>query len=624
MTRAAATATVLTGYTVAGAPRTLAEATCLRHLTDLGATATRHPSRHPGTPMEVAAPDGTTLGVRADWAGPVADGPVDEVTVQARCGLMAVHGRREGLGPRRIGLDYAATAAGVLAATGVLAVLVGRAYGHEGGTVVETSATEAALLTVSHYLAAATAAAQAGDDDGLALLQRALLTEGEPPPFTSADGVLFELECIDADAWRRMWEALGVTAAIAGRCWLTFDLRFPRAEGPLPPELHAAARSRPLAEIAAIAAEAGVSLCRLRSAAERLEELGLREHGRVGPPWTIVPHEILPSAAHPPRTHRTNAGAGPLTGLRVVELGRRIQGPVAGMVLRRLGADVVRIEPPGGEPHRSFPPLIDGCSAPFLAVNGGKEVVQADLRTPRGRDAVRELISGADAFLHNLAPGRADDLGLGAAASAAMNPRLVWAVASAWGDAREPAALHGTDYIVQAYAGLGEQLRPDDERPVPSLMTLLDFLGGLTVAEGVVAALAARTSDGRGRRVESGLLAAAGVLQAPALEDLAAEREIGRRNGRPIWTELDRPLPTAHGFLALPAGTPADRFRRTVPSIEALTTRPADDWVKLLRQSGIDAVTVCEDLADLPADSGLSELLHGTRAAFTRNPWRFE
>ncbi|RMI25212.1 CoA transferase, partial [Streptomyces triticirhizae] len=232
----------------------------------------------------------------------------------------------------------------------------------------------------------------------------------------------------------------------------------------------------------------------------------------------------------------------PLAGLRVVEATNRVQGPLAGHVLRLLGAEVLRIEPPGGDPMRGLPPFSGHCSARFAALNAGKTAVEADLGTEAGRRTAAELAAGSDVFLHNWPPGRAERLGLDAADLWRARPELVYAAASGFGDAFGHATPPiGTDYLAQAHAGLAAALRPAGEPPTPSLMTLTDVLGGVLSAHGVVAALLRRATSGRGARVDSSLLSAAALVPRPA--------------ARAVWTPLDRPLRTADGWLALPAET---------------------------------------------------------------------
>lgn len=111
---------------------------------------------------------------------------------------------------------------------------------------------------------------------------------------------------------------------------------------------------------------------------------------------------------------------------------------MAGHVLKLLGADVVRVEPPGGDPMRGIPPMAGTTSARFSALNAGKTVTEIDFTTVTGRQAIRELVSEADVFLHNWAPGKAARLGLDADDLRPARPGLVYAWASGWGDALGP------------------------------------------------------------------------------------------------------------------------------------------------------------------------------------------
>ncbi|MFD0562081.1 CoA transferase [Kitasatospora saccharophila] len=224
-----------------------------------------------------------------------------------------------------------------------------------------------------------------------------------------------------------------------------------------------------------------------------------------GMPWRLRAGGPAPACGGGP-----GPGAGPLHGVTVVEITRRVQGPLAGRVLALLGADVVRVEPPGGDPLRGVPPVAEvggaAVSARFAALNRGKGVLEADLRSAEGRSAVRELIGRADILLHSLAPAKVAGLGLDAEAVAALRPGLVYAQASGGGPGLS------TDYPVQAHSGLAALLAPAGEPPRPTLLTVCDVLGGLVCAAGAVAALEARERTGRAQRVESSLLSAARLL----------------------------------------------------------------------------------------------------------------
>ncbi|WP_326554389.1 CoA transferase [Micromonospora sp. NBC_01813] len=600
----------LADHVLRGAAGSTADRVLARHLTELGAARAADDG-----PLRLTGPGLAELPVHLDWAEPVVaaadtDGStplLDEVTAQARYGLMAVHGRARG-GPARIAVDYVGTAAGVLAAQGVLAArLAGLRGGPQTGQL-HVSVAGAALLTVSQYLAAGSAA----DPEYV----EAPATAGTPPPFACADGVWVELETLDPGPWHQLWTSLGVEPSVAGRAWRAFVLRYATATAPLPVQLHAAVGAVPLARLRELAQAAGVAVAPVRGHAERCHDR--YQPGAADPPWTIGSGPAVTTGVLP---GRWRAGGGPLAGLRIVEVGRRIQGPLAGQVLRLLGAEVIRVEPAGGDPLRGMPPMVGDCSARFLALNRGKRIVEADLRSPAGRATVRDLAAAADVFLHNWAPGKAAQLGLDAADLWAGNPRLVYAYASGWGAAYGDDPPPGTDFMVQAYAGLGAHLRPYGEAPAGSLMTLLDVLGGLVAAQGVLAGLVAGHRDGRGQRVDSSLLSAAGVLQGPMLRG-----EQPARRGR---DPLDGPLPAVGGHLAVPADTTPARLTRltgaTGPTdaLDRLAGLPVADAVALLRAGDVAAVPVCPDPGLLAADPAFGALLDIDGCAFVTSPWRF-
>ncbi len=615
-----AAAPPLAGWTLARRGRSVAADVALRHLRALGCGFISSPASVTDAAgaghLRLRLPDGGRRALRVDcaieWAGPVKAPLEDETGVQAACGIMHVHGRKSGI-PEPLGVDYASVTAGVLATQGVLAALVGRLRGMDLRHV-STSVAQAALLSVMQYLAAATA------DDGWTEPMRP-----GGPPFTSAEGVRFEIEVFDTAGWQRFWALLDADETAVRRGWQPFQHRYATATCPLPDELHQATGRWRFATLAAAAAAAGVSILRLRGVAEHSAECGAGL-----PPWriTAIPGD-MPAAPlpRPPTTAQL-----PLAGLVVVEAGRRLQGPLAGHVLGLLGAQVVRIEPPGGDLLRGMPPMAGDCSARFLALNRGKGVVEIDLKSPAGRRAVLELVAGADVFVHNWAPGKAAQLELDAEHLAAVRPSLVYGYASGWGDVLGAAPPLGTDFMVQAYSGLAAMVRPDDELPAPSLMTLTDVLGGLVCAQGVLAGLFARIRSGSGQRVDSSLLSAATVLRQPLLDAAAAAGDAGPHTGRPVWTPLHRPLVTADGYLALPARAREELARVAAAggvgsSVEAIAARfrrqPSRTWVERLSDAGLVAIPVCTSLAALAADPRFAPALQRDICTFTRPPWEF-
>ncbi|WP_438483638.1 CoA transferase [Streptomyces sp. S186] len=568
--------------------------TAVGHLRALGARPAPVADRGPAdrARLILAGRGHPPVVARVGWADVCPPQEVcDEATAQAVCGVMAVHGQREG-GPRGLAVDYAATAAGVLAVQGLLAALIGQARGGAYGSV-STAVDRAALLTVSQYIAAA------GAEEG-----EAAPTGPGGPPFTTADGTRFELEALEPAVWAAFWRAVGAPREAIRAGWRPFQFRYATGCAPLPDALHAVTRARSWAEVRRAADISGADVCRLHTLAERAAE-----GGAAGVPWALAPGRAAPPAARV----RIPSAAGPLAGLVVLEAGRRIQAPLAAHLLGLLGAEVIRIEPPGGDPLRGMPPTCSGLSARWLALNRGKKAVEIDIKSASGRGRLREMAAGADVFLHNWAPGKAEQLSLDTEALSAANPGLVYAYTSGFAGRELPGAPVGTDFMMQARTGVGEAARPAGEPPAPSLMTLLDLLGGLLGAEAVLAGLLARERTGHGIRVDSSLLGAADMLTAPALR----RAEAGRNPRRPAG--FRRPLRTADGWLApadvhaAEAAGHAARLRR-LPTAEALVE---------LRTRGLAATAVSTELAGLPGDPRLAGALtrdaHGAPAV--PSPW---
>jgi crotonobetainyl-CoA:carnitine CoA-transferase CaiB-like acyl-CoA transferase len=236
------------------------------------------------------------------------------------------------------------------------------------------------------------------------------------------------------------------------------------------------------------------------------------------PPYVVRP---LGTGAGPVGGGSPRPGVLPLSGLVVLESCRRVQGPMAAHLLWQLGASVVRVEPPGGDPLRGVPPMSGDVSARFHALNRGKRVVTADLATVAGRRRLLELASAADVFLHDWGPGKAAAWSLRARDVARVRPGIVYAHASGWGDAMGPRPPLGTDFVVQAHAGVP-----------PSLMTIVDVFGGVVCARGVADAIGRRIRSGAGQSVASSLLSAASRLNARATRRCTAPLRV------PVCTDL--------------------------------------------------------------------------------------
>ncbi len=200
----------------------------------------------------------------------------------------------------------------------------------------------------------------------------------------------------------------------------------------------------------------------------------------------------------------------PLTGVRVLDLGRHLAGPTCAMLLGDLGADVIKIEKPGvGEDGRSSgPPFFEGISAFFLSANRNKRSLTLDFKQPEGRDAFLRLADTADVVIENFRPGVMDALGIGYAITSERNPRIIYCSISGFGADGPFASRPGLDQIIQGVSGLMSVTGFEGGEPVRVGIPIADLLTGLYGAYGVLAALQARERTGRGQEVNTSLLEA--------------------------------------------------------------------------------------------------------------------
>jgi crotonobetainyl-CoA:carnitine CoA-transferase CaiB-like acyl-CoA transferase len=202
---------------------------------------------------------------------------------------------------------------------------------------------------------------------------------------------------------------------------------------------------------------------------------------------------------------------GALGELRILDFSRVLAGPLATMVLADLGAEVTKVERPGGgDETRAWGPPYDerGEATYFQSVNRNKESVVLDLAVEAGRAEARRLASSADVVVENFRPGVMAKLGLGYEELAAANPGLVYCSITGFGAGEAGAALPGYDLLVQAVGGLMSVTGEPDGPPLKVGVALVDVVAGLFAAVGILAALEHRRAGGRGQRVEVDLLSA--------------------------------------------------------------------------------------------------------------------
>jgi CoA:oxalate CoA-transferase len=191
----------------------------------------------------------------------------------------------------------------------------------------------------------------------------------------------------------------------------------------------------------------------------------------------------------------------PLEGIVVLDLGRIYQGPWAGFLCAAAGADVVKIEAPGGEPARTRGGS-GRTSIPFVVINSCKRSVTLYLKRAEGRSLFLRLVERADVVLENFAPGVMERLGLGSDLLLGANPRLIYAAATGYGTSGPDRDLQAMDITVQAHAGVISVTGLPDGPPVKAGAAFIDFLGGTHLYAGIATALFERERTGVGRVVD--------------------------------------------------------------------------------------------------------------------------
>jgi crotonobetainyl-CoA:carnitine CoA-transferase CaiB-like acyl-CoA transferase len=229
---------------------------------------------------------------------------------------------------------------------------------------------------------------------------------------------------------------------------------------------------------------------------------------------------------------------GPLSGVRVIDWTIWQQGPIAGTMLGDLGAEVIKIEErQGGDSGRTMFVFPESGASPYWELlNRNKRSLAVDLKKREGLELVRRLIGGADVFIQNFRPSVAEKLGLDYDSLRALNPRLIYGCATAFGSRGPEGRARAYDLLGQARAGL--LLRPgyEDEPGTPD-SGLADQMGGIMLAYGVLAALVARGRDGLGQRVESSLFGSMMWLRGLPVA-LAAMTENGRQAVSPVQKHI--------------------------------------------------------------------------------------
>lgn len=195
------------------------------------------------------------------------------------------------------------------------------------------------------------------------------------------------------------------------------------------------------------------------------------------------------------------ASVQPLEGIVVVDLSQIYNGPYATFLMAAAGARVIKVEPPAGEPLRRRG-VVGGAALPFAMLNSCKESVELDLKSPKGKEALKALVAKADVLVENFAPGTMSRLGLDAGVLQALNPRLIYAASSGYGSDGPYRNYPAMDLTIQAMSGVMSTTGYPDRPPVKAGPALCDFFAGVHLYAAISTALFERNRTGVARRLE--------------------------------------------------------------------------------------------------------------------------
>ena len=269
----------------------------------------------------------------------------------------------------------------------------------------------------------------------------------------------------------------------------------------------------------------------------------------------------------------------PLAGITVLDFGQIFQGPYATMLMAKAGANVIKIEPPRGEPLRRRVLAQGGdTTLPMAMLNANKRGVTLNLKSERGKELLRQMVQRADVLLENFSPGTMDGLGVGYESLKILNPRLIYATGTGYGISGPDKDNLAMDFTIQANSGIMSVTGDPAGPPMKAGPTLVDFMGGIHLYAGVMTALFHRMATGEGQLVEI-------AMQETVYPSLASSYDYFFRTGKAP--------PRAGNRQAGLSSAPYNAFPTTDGHV-AVHVVTEEHWPNLLRAMGR------EDLLDDP------------------------
>ena len=351
------------------------------------------------------------------------------------------------------------------------------------------------------------------------------------------------------------------------------------------------------------------------------------------------------SARSPEVSGSANPLAGALGGIRILDFSQIAAGPLSTMLLADMGADVIKVEPPGGDVGRALgPPFVEGESTLFMSLNRNKRGVVIDLKSDEGRAQALALAKTADVVVESFRPGVADRLGIGREALAALCPDLIYCSISAYGQDGPWSDRPGVDGVLQAVSGLMSITGCAASGPAKVQAPIVDMVTGFHAVIAILAALRQRAEGKRPGHLDVNLYAGAFMLQQVPLAGYLTAGELPVRcgSGAPYATPNEA-YSTADGHILIAAYQPVrwrafcaaigladladdDRFAdlpvrmanrgKLTEILEArLSQRPTAEWCAILEEADVICAPVSDygDLASspqIPARSMMVETMH--------------
>ena len=242
----------------------------------------------------------------------------------------------------------------------------------------------------------------------------------------------------------------------------------------------------------------------------------------------------------------------PLAGVTVLDFGQVYQGPYASLLMAQAGADVIKIEPPQGEPLRRRAPPGKSTTFPIAMLNSNKRAITLNLKHERGRALLFRMAKKGDVLLENFAPGVMDRLGVGWSVLREINPRLIYASGSGYGLSGPDRDNLAMDLTIQAVSGLIAATGFADGPPVKAGPAVVDFLSGIHLYAAVVTALFERAQTGKGRLVEVAMQEAAYATLTSSLEAYWQSGKVPPRTGNASHGRVPiNVYPTNDGYIAM-------------------------------------------------------------------------